>query len=103
MSSVMMSTDTKLGAMKLNKRHHLEHGIIEYLSSMVVAAIVLYAGMTLLVKSVKMIITPEKSNYSIVALTIIVVAIFIELIHGQYVKNKAKNIILWNLLLKILR
>src|SRR3712207_7634696 len=40
----------------------LGYGRIEYLSSMIVAAIVLYAGITSLVESVKKIITPEEAE-----------------------------------------
>lgn len=91
LSSVITIIGTKLGAMKSNKRHPLGYGRIEYLSSMVVAAIVLYAGITSLVESLKKIITPEKADYSTISLAIIVVAIFIKLILGQYVKKQGKK------------
>ena len=91
LSSVITIIGTKLGAKKPNKRHPLGYGRIEYLSSMIVAAIVLYAGITSLVESVKKIITPEEADYSIVSLIIIVVAIFVKLILGQYVKKQGKK------------
>jgi cation diffusion facilitator family transporter len=61
LSSVITIIGTKLGAKKPDRNHPLGHGRIEYISSMVVAAIVLYAGVTSLVESLKKVITPEKA------------------------------------------
>ena len=58
---------------------------------MTVAAIVIYAGITSLVESVKKIITPEKADYSTVSLIIIAVAIAVKLVLGQYVKKQGKK------------
>ena len=59
LSSVITIIGAKLGAKKPDKKHPLGYGRIEYLSSMIVAAIVLYAGITSIVESVKKIIHPE--------------------------------------------
>ena len=81
----------KLGSKQPNKKHPLGYGRIEYLSSMIVAAIVLYAGITSAVESVKKIISPETADYSTVSLVIISVAIVAKLILGQYVKRQGKK------------
>jgi len=91
LSSVITIVGAKLGAKQPNKKHPLGYGRIEYLSSMLVAAIVLYAGVTSLVESVKKIISPEKADYSTVSLIIIAVAIVVKLILGQYVKKQGKK------------
>ncbi len=91
LSSVITIIGTKLGAKLPNKKHPLGYGRIEYLSSMIVAAIVLYAGITSLVESVKKIISPEEADYSAVSLVIISVAIAAKLILGQYVKRQGKK------------
>lgn len=91
LSSVVTIIGAKLGAKMPNKKHPLGYGRIEYLSSMVVAAIVLYAGITSAVESVKKIITPEAADYSVVSLVIISVAIVVKLILGQYVKRQGKK------------
>ena len=59
LSSVITIVGTKLASKKPDRKHPLGHGRIEYLSAMLVAAIVLYAGITSLIESVKKIITPE--------------------------------------------
>lgn len=91
LSSVVTIIGAKLGAKPPNKKHPLGYGRIEYLSSMIVAAIVLYAGITSAVESVKKIISPETADYSTVSLIIISVAIVVKLILGQYVKRQGKK------------
>ena len=50
---------------------------------MLVSAIVLYAGITSVVESVKKIIHPESADYSTVSLIIIVVAVIVKLAARQ--------------------
>ena len=92
LSSVITIIGAKLGAKQPDKKHPLGYGRIEYLSSMTVAAIVLYAGITSLVESVKKIIHPETADYSTVSLIIIAVAIVVKLILGAYVKRMGKRV-----------
>ena len=91
LSSVITIIGAKLGAKQPNKKHPLGYGRIEYISSMLVAGIVLYAGITSLVESIKKIIHPEKADYSIVSLIIVAVAIVVKLVLGQYVKKQGKK------------
>ena len=91
LSSVVTIIGAKLGAKPPDKKHPLGYGRIEYLSSMIVAAIVLYAGITSMVESIKKIIEPEAADYGTVSLIIIAVAIVVKLILGQYVKRQGKK------------
>ena len=59
---------------------------------MIVSGIVLYAGITSAVESVKKIIHPEKAEYSVVSLVIIAVAIVAKLILGTYVKKQGEKV-----------
>ena len=92
LSSVVTIIGAKLGAKQPDKKHPLGYGRIEYLSSMIVAALVLYAGITSLVESIKKIIHPEAADYSTVTLVIISVAIVVKLILGMYVKKQGKKV-----------
>ena len=92
LSSVVTIIGAKLGAKQPDKKHPLGYGRIEYLSSMIVAALVLYAGITSLVESIKKIIHPEAADYSTVSLIIISVAIVVKLVLGLYVKNQGKKV-----------
>ena len=88
LSSVITIFGTKLAGKRPDRDHPLGHGRIEYLSAMLVSALVLYAGITALVESVKKIISPEKADYSMLSLAIIAVAIAVKLILGRYVRRQ---------------
>lgn len=92
LSSVVTIIGAKLGAKQPDKKHPLGYGRIEYLSSMIVAALVLYAGITSLVESIKKIIRPESADYSTVTLIILSVAIIAKLVLGLYVKKQGKKV-----------
>ena len=92
LSSVITIIGAKLGAKQPDKKHPLGYGRIEYLSSMLVAALVLYAGITALVESIKKIINPEVASYSTVSLIIISVAIVVKLLLGAYVKRQGRKV-----------
>ncbi|MBR6951692.1 MAG: cation transporter [Oscillospiraceae bacterium] len=92
LSSVVTIIGAKLGARQPDRKHPLGYGRIEYLSSMIVAALVLYAGITSLVESVKKIIHPETAEYSTVSIIIIAVAIAVKLGLGMYVKKQGKRV-----------
>jgi cation diffusion facilitator family transporter len=92
LSSVITIVGTKLSGRLPDRKHPLGYGRIEYLSAMVVSGIVLYAGITSAVESVKKIIHPEKPDYSAVSLVIIAVAVAVKVILGRYVKAQGKKV-----------
>ncbi len=92
LSSVITIIGTKLAAKAPDRQHPLGYGRIEYLSAMLVSAIVLYAGITSLVESVKKIIHPEEAEYSAVTLIIIAVAIVVKLLLGRFVKKQGEKV-----------
>lgn len=92
LSSVITIVGTKLAGKKPDKKHPLGYGRIEYLSAMFVSALVLYAGITSLVESVKKIIYPEKPDYAPVSLVIIASAVLVKLILGRYVKKQGEKV-----------
>ena len=92
LSSVITIIGTKLAGRLPDKKHPLGYGRIEYLSSMIVSAIVLYAGITALVESVKKIIHPEAADYSFISLLIIAVAIAVKLVLGRFVKSRGEKV-----------
>lgn len=87
LSSIITIVGTKLSSKTPDKKHPLGHGRIEYLSAILVSAIVLYAGLTSAVESVKKILSPQLPSYSSISFAIISVAVVVKLILGQYVKS----------------
>ena len=92
LSSVITIIGAKLAGRKPDRDHPLGHGRYEYLSAMVISAIVLYAGITSLIESVKKIIAPETPDYSTVALVVIASAVVVKLVLGRYVQAKGKQV-----------
>ena len=92
LSSIVTIIGTRLANRRPDKKHPLGHGRIEYLSALIVSALVLYAGITSLVESVKKIITPEEPDYSIVSLIIIASAVIVKIFLGRYVKAQGEKV-----------
>ena len=92
MSSIITVIGTKLAGKLPDRKHPLGYGRIEYISAMIVSGIVLYAGITSEVESVKKIIHPEKPDYSTISLVIIAVAVIVKMILGRYVKAKGEQV-----------
>lgn len=92
LSSVITIVGTKLSQRPADRKHPFGHGRIEYFSAIVISVIVLSAGVTLLVESVKKLFDPVEPNYSSVTLIVISVAIIVKLVLGYYVKNKGKEL-----------
>ena len=92
LSSVITIVGAKLSNKLPDKKHPLGYGRIEYLSAMVVAAIVLYAGGTSAVESVKKIIHPEAADYSTASLVIIASAVVVKLVLGKFVKRQGERV-----------
>ena len=85
-SSLITIIGTKLAGKEPDKKHPFGHGRIEYLSAMIISVIVLYAGITSLVESIKQILHPETPEYSTVSLIIVAVAVVVKIVLGSYVK-----------------
>jgi cation diffusion facilitator family transporter len=86
-SSLITIIGTKLAGREPDKKHPFGYGRIEYLSAMIISVIVLYAGITSFVESVKQIVHPETPDYNAVSLVIVAVAVAVKIILGRYVKS----------------
>ena len=91
-SSVITIVGTKLAGKAPDKKHPFGHGRIEYLSAMMIAVIILYAGTTSLIESIKQIIRPEIPDYNPISLIIIAVAVVVKIILGAYVKKMGQKV-----------
>ncbi len=91
-SSVITIVGTKLAGKEPDKKHPFGYGRIEYLSAMIISVIVLYAGVTSFVESVKQIIHPETPEYNTVSLVIVAVAVVVKIVLGRYVKSVGEKV-----------
>lgn len=86
-SSVVTAIGAKLAGKSADKKHPFGHGRIEYLSAMIIGALVLYAGVTALVEAIKKIITPQTPDYSTMTLIVVSVATVVKIALGIYVRK----------------
>lgn len=92
LSSVITIIGAKLSGKPADKKHPLGYGRVEYFSALIIGAIVLYAGITSLVESIKKIISPETPDYSVISLVIIAVAVLVKIFLGLYVMKTGKKV-----------
>ncbi len=91
-ASLITIIGTKLAGREPDKKHPFGYGRIEYLSAMIISIIVLYAGITSLIESVKKIIDPDVPDYSAVSLVIIASAVIVKIILGRYFVGTGKKV-----------
>ena len=92
LSSIITIIGTKLAGKAPDKDHPYGYGRIEYFSSVIIAAIVLWAGITALMESWPKIFHPDVTNYTTVSLIIVAVAVVVKFVLGQYVKRVGEDI-----------
>ncbi len=92
LSSIITIIGTKLAGRAPDKDHPYGYGRIEYFSSVIIAAIVLWAGITALMESWPKIFHPDVTSYTTVSLIIIAVAVAVKFLLGRYVKGVGESI-----------
>ncbi|MBQ7163123.1 MAG: cation transporter [Bacteroidales bacterium] len=92
LSSVITIVGTKLSQRPADRKHPFGYGRVEYFSAIIIAVIVISAGVTSLIESVKKIIEPTQPNYTATTLIVIVVAIVVKLLLGWYVKRQGTRL-----------
>lgn len=73
LSSIVTIVGTKLAGRRPDRRHPFGYGRVEYLTSVVIAIIILVAGFISLRESIDKIIHPGTPSYSAITITVIVV------------------------------
>lgn len=91
-SSIITIIGAKLSKKEPDSKHPFGHGRVEYLSATVISILVLYAGITSFIESVKKILHPEEPDYSIISLVIIAVAVIVKILLGTYFIKKGKEV-----------
>ncbi len=92
LSSLITIVGMRLAGRKPDKKHPFGHGRIEYLTGMLIAVLVLFAGLTSLKESVEQIIHPEDTSYTAVSLVVIAAAVLVKLLMGRYVKKVGEEL-----------
>ena len=91
-SSVITIIGTRLAGKQPDKKHPFGYGRVEYLSAMIISVLVLYAGITAFVESVKKILHPDVPDYGATALLIVAAAVVVKILLGRYVKSVGESV-----------
>ena len=98
LSSVITIVGTRLANRAPDREHPLGYGRIEYLTASIISFLVLYAGLSSLIESVKKILKPETPSYSNISLLIIFVAVLVKFFLGRFVKSRGEKVHSQNLI-----
>lgn len=90
LSNIVTIVGIKFANKAPDREHPYGYGRIEYMTSFIVSSLVLYAGITALVESIKKIIFPEATEYDTVTLIVLGAAVVVKLILGEYAKHKGR-------------
>ena len=74
------------------RKHPFGFGRVEYFTSMIIAALVLFAGGEFIINSIKKIIHPEPTSYTWISIVLLVVAILAKIVLGIYTKGRGKKL-----------
>ena len=92
LSSVITIIGTKIAGKEPDKKHPFGYGRVEYISASIIAVLVLYAGVTSLIESVKAIIHPEAPSYTAPLLIIVAAAVLIKFVLGRYFVRVGRSV-----------
>lgn len=91
-ASIVTIIGTKLAAMRPSREHPYGYGRIEYITSIVIAAIILAAGGMSLWESIRKILQPSEPTYTVLALIIMMVTVVVKIVVGIYFRSRGKSI-----------
>ncbi|MBQ8165875.1 MAG: cation transporter [Lachnospiraceae bacterium] len=86
-SCVVTMFGYKMAAKPADKDHPFGHGRMEYLTSLVIAMVIMVVGVELFTGSVDKIIHPDKVSFSVIAVVALVLSILIKLWMGLFNKK----------------
>ncbi len=92
LSSIITIIGAKLAGKAPDKKHPYGYGRIEYLTSVLIAVIVLMAGLTSIRESLDKVLHPQPASYTAVSLVILAVAVAVKFLCGRYVKAVGEEI-----------
>ena len=92
MSSLITMIGTKLSTKEPNRKHPFGYGRIEYITTLVIGTLIVYAGYNAFAESLKKIFYPEDPDYSVPTIIIISAAIVVKAILGLYTKASGQNL-----------
>ncbi|WP_295723235.1 cation diffusion facilitator family transporter [uncultured Methanobrevibacter sp.] len=91
LSSVITIIGMYLSSKPPNRKHPYGYGRIEYFTALIIAAIIISAGVESFIESTHKIMHPTDVNYSFIVFVIMIVAIIVKLLLGRYTIKKGEE------------
>ena len=92
LSSAVTVAGTKIAGRPADKKHPLGHGRVEYISAAIIAAVILYAGVTALVEAIKRIISPDVPEYSVFTFVVVSLSVAVKIVLGAFTVRAGKKL-----------
>ena len=92
MSSVITIIGTKLAGKAPDKKHPYGYGRIEFITSLVIAVIVLAAGVSSFKEAVEKIVSPAETNFKVYSIIIIAGGVVAKFFLGRYFISQGKRL-----------
>ena len=92
LSSVITIVGTKLSQKKPDAKHPYGHGRIEYVTSLVIGIIILFAGGLAIYESIISIIEHKEPKFEIYSIILIAIAVVVKIVLGLYYRHVGKKV-----------
>lgn len=91
MTSVLTLVGSRLAGKHPDAKHPFGYGRVEYLTSLVIAGLILFTGIEMLISSVRLIFEPSELNVSVPALAVVAVSAVIKFLLGVFTVSAGKR------------
>ena len=91
LTSVLTLVGTKLAGKKPDRKHPFGYGRIEYLTSLIIAVLIIVTGAETLISAVKLIFHPAEVEISYVALAAVAISAVVKFFLGIYTMRQGKK------------
>lgn len=91
MTSVLTLVGSRLAGKHPDAKHPFGYGRVEYLTSLVIAGLILFTGIEMLISSVRLIFEPSGLNVSVPALAVVAVSAVIKFLLGVFTVSAGKR------------
>ncbi len=91
LSSVITIIGTKLAGRRADRKHPFGYGRVEYMTSLVIALIILAAAVMSMRESIDKVIHPAVTDYGTITLIVIIASIIAKIFIGLYLTRKGRE------------
>lgn len=91
LTSVLTLVGSRLAGKHPDAKHPFGYGRVEYLTSLVIAGLILFTGIEMLIGSVRLIFEPSELNVSVPALAVVAVSAVIKFLLGVFTVSAGKR------------